>query len=184
MDAPLISCNGLSSVSRMLGGRHPRKKVANYSKSTPRRRFDIHTSAPTRYSIRKSPFAVVDGPGSDWPTPALAAAGLSDCSHCTTVGHVPAGMAFVTTLSPRYPARMTETMKKRSGLEINRASVLTLWAAVVAEQLGFDRGEALTLGRALAGLNACSKGVSLGLFQSTPREVKEQRRKMRAEETL
>ena len=56
-------------------------------------------------------------------------------------------MVFVTTLSPRYPARMTETVKKRSWLEINRAPVLTLWAAAVAEQLGFDRGEALTLGR-------------------------------------
>jgi hypothetical protein len=33
-------------------------------------------------------------------------------------------------------------------------------------------------------LNAYSKGVSLGLFQPTPKEVKEQRRKMRKEETL
>jgi len=32
-------------------------------------------------------------------------------------------------------------------------------------------------------VNAYSKGVSLGLFQPTPREVKEQRRKMRKEET-
>jgi hypothetical protein len=45
-------------------------------------------------------------------------------------------------------------------------------AAVVAEVLGFEHGEALTLGRAVAGLNAYSKGVSLGLFQPTPREVK------------
>jgi len=37
-------------------------------------------------------------------------------------------------------------------------------AAVVAEVLGFDHDEALTLGRAVAGLNAYSKGVSLGLF--------------------
>jgi hypothetical protein len=62
--------------------------------------------------------------------------------------------------------------------------VLTLWAAVVAEVLGFEHDEALTLGRAVAGLNAYSKGVSLGLFQPTPREVKEQRRKMRKEETV
>ena len=33
-------------------------------------------------------------------------------------------------------------------------------------------------------MNAYSKGVSLGLFQPTPREVKEQRRKMRKEEIL
>ncbi len=50
-------------------------------------------------------------------------------------------------------------------LTINRAPVLTLWAAVVAERLGFDRGEALTLGRAVAGLNALSKGRRLGVFK-------------------
>jgi hypothetical protein len=38
-------------------------------------------------------------------------------------------------------------------ITINRAPVLTLWAAVVAERLGFDRAEALTLGKAVAGLN-------------------------------
>jgi len=30
---------------------------------------------------------------------------------------------------------------------INRAPVLTLWAAVVAERLGLDQDEALTVGR-------------------------------------
>ncbi len=34
---------------------------------------------------------------------------------------------------------------------INRAPVLTLWAAVVAERLGYDRDAALTLGRSVAG---------------------------------
>jgi hypothetical protein len=67
---------------------------------------------------------------------------------------------------------------------VNRAPVLTLWAAVVAEALGFEHDEALTLGRAAAGLNAYSKGGSLGLFQPTPREVQEQRRKMRKEEIV
>jgi hypothetical protein len=51
---------------------------------------------------------------------------------------------------------------------INRAPVLTLWAAVVAERLGFDPDEAVTLGRALAGLNAQSKGRRLGLFEPAP----------------
>src|ERR1700704_5126019 len=32
-------------------------------------------------------------------------------------------------------------------IKVNRAPVLTLWGAVVAERLGFDRDEALTLGR-------------------------------------
>ncbi len=49
---------------------------------------------------------------------------------------------------------------------------------------GFERDEALTLGRAVAGLNTYLKGVSLGLFQPTPQEVKEQRRKMRKEEMV
>jgi len=49
-------------------------------------------------------------------------------------------------------------------LRINRAPVLTLWAAVVAERLGFAWEEALRLGRAVAGLNAYAKGKALGLF--------------------
>jgi len=48
---------------------------------------------------------------------------------------------------------------------INRAPVLTLWGAVVAERLGFGEDEALTLGKAMAGLNAQSKGRRLGIFQ-------------------
>jgi hypothetical protein len=41
---------------------------------------------------------------------------------------------------------------------------------VVAEVLGFEHDEALTLGRAVAGLNPYSKGVSLGLFQPNPKK--------------
>jgi len=54
----------------------------------------------------------------------------------------------------------------------------------MAEVLGFKHDEALTLGRAVVGLNAYSKGVSLGLFQPTPKEIQEQRRKIRREETV
>ena len=56
-------------------------------------------------------------------------------------------------------------------ISINRAPVLTLWAAVVAERLGFAHDEALTLGRVVAGLNAYSKGLALGIFKPTPKEV-------------
>ncbi len=49
-------------------------------------------------------------------------------------------------------------------VKINRASVLTLWAAVVAERLGFEPDTALSLGKALAGLNAQSKGRALGIY--------------------
>lgn len=69
-------------------------------------------------------------------------------------------------------------------ISINRAPVLTLWAAVVAERLGFDREEALTLGRAVAGLNAYAKGVSLGLFTPAPAEVREKKKKLRPKETI
>jgi hypothetical protein len=48
---------------------------------------------------------------------------------------------------------------------INRAPVLTLWASVVAERLGYSRGEALSLGKAVAGLNAQSKGQRLGIYE-------------------
>src|SRR3954469_24395812 len=61
-------------------------------------------------------------------------------------------------------------------IRVNRAPVLTLWAAVVAERLGFERDEALTLGRAVAGVTAHAKGVRLGIFEpSEPEEVRERR---------
>jgi len=47
---------------------------------------------------------------------------------------------------------------------INRAPVLTLWGAVVAERLGYALETALTLGKCLAGLNAQSKGRMLGIY--------------------
>lgn len=50
---------------------------------------------------------------------------------------------------------------------INRAPVLTLWAAVVAARLGFDWDAALTLGKGVAGLNAQSKGRRLGIYKPT-----------------
>jgi len=40
-------------------------------------------------------------------------------------------------------------------VEINRAPVLTLWAAVVAERMGFDWDEAVSRGRAVAYGLAC-----------------------------
>jgi hypothetical protein len=79
---------------------------------------------------------------------------------------------------------MGEKKERYGSVMINRAPVLTLWAAVVAEMLGFDYDEALTLGRAVAGLNAYSKGVALGLFQPTPKAVKEQRQKLRKDEVV
>ena len=75
-------------------------------------------------------------------------------------------------------------MPSASPIKVNRAPVLTLWAAVVAERLGFERAEALTLGRAVAGLSAHAKGVALGLIEPAPVEVGEQRRRLREGERL
>ena len=57
-------------------------------------------------------------------------------------------------------------------IRITRAPVLTLWSAVVAERLGFDRAAALTLGQAVAGLSAYAKGVSLGTIEAKPNLVR------------
>jgi len=50
-------------------------------------------------------------------------------------------------------------------ISINRAPVLTLWTAIVAERLGFNEDESLSMGKALAGLNAQAKGRRLGIFK-------------------
>jgi hypothetical protein len=67
---------------------------------------------------------------------------------------------------------------------INRAPVLTLWATTVAERLGFDQDEALSLGNAVAGLTAQSKGRRLGIYKPVLQEVKKARARKRREEYL
>jgi hypothetical protein len=49
-------------------------------------------------------------------------------------------------------------------VQINRAPVLTLWAAAVAERMGHGWETALTLGKCMAGLNAQRKGRMLGIY--------------------
>jgi hypothetical protein len=77
----------------------------------------------------------------------------------------------------RYAARM-------SSFKINRVPFLTLWASVVAKRLGFDRDEALSLGRAVAGLAARAKGVRIGIIEPTPKEIAEKRKKLEHREQL
>jgi hypothetical protein len=77
---------------------------------------------------------------------------------------------------------ISETNMAGNKILINRAPVLTLWAAVVAERLGFKPDEALSLGKALAGLNAQSKGRRLGIFKPTPKDLKKVRERARGEE--
>jgi hypothetical protein len=68
-------------------------------------------------------------------------------------------------------------------IKINRAPVMTLWATVVAERLGYDMETALTLGKAVTGLNAQSKGRRLGIYEEkTEEEKKEDKKKEKAEE--
>ncbi len=49
-------------------------------------------------------------------------------------------------------------------ITINRAPVLTLWAATVAERMGHSWESALSLGKAVAGLTAQAKGRTLGIY--------------------
>lgn len=53
-------------------------------------------------------------------------------------------------------------------ITINRAPFLALWATVVARRAGYAEEEALTLGKAITGLTAQSKGRRLGLYKPRP----------------
>jgi hypothetical protein len=67
-------------------------------------------------------------------------------------------------------------------IAINRAPVLTLWAAVVAQRLGFEEDESLSLAKALAGLTAQSKGRRLGIYKPHEEGAKQAREKEQGEE--
>src|SRR4030067_1028137 len=64
-----------------------------------------------------------------------------------------------------------------TAIKINRAPVLTLWGVIVAERLGYKHDEALTLGKAVAGLNAQTKGQRLGIYSPAEKELDEKRSK-------
>ena len=65
---------------------------------------------------------------------------------------------------------MAKGKEKLPEIRVNRAPVLTLWAAVVAEQLGYAWPDSLTLGKAVAGLNAQAKGRALGIYAGSPQK--------------
>jgi hypothetical protein len=65
--------------------------------------------------------------------------------------------------------------KKELAMKINRAPVMTLWAVVVAKRMGYAEPTALTLGKALAGLNAQSKGQRLGIYEPGEKESNKER---------
>lgn len=63
------------------------------------------------------------------------------------------------------PRRRTSSVHS---ISINRAPVMALWGAVVAEREGYDWDEAVTLGKAVSGMNAQSKGQRLGIYEPKP----------------
>jgi hypothetical protein len=67
-------------------------------------------------------------------------------------------------------------------ISINRAPVLILWATVVAQHLGFHEDEALSVAKALTGLNAQTKGRRLGIYKPHEEGAKKAREKKRGEE--
>jgi hypothetical protein len=67
----------------------------------------------------------------------------------------------------------------RRTITINRAPVLTLWASVVARRLGFERDEALTVGRAVASLGTHAKDAPLIVLTPSRKAIKERRRALK-----
>ncbi|KZT35553.1 hypothetical protein SISSUDRAFT_1131050 [Sistotremastrum suecicum HHB10207 ss-3] len=49
---------------------------------------------------------------------------------------------------------------------VNRAPIMTAWSMIVAEKLGFKREEALSIASVYTELNAISRGVASGIFDS------------------
>ena len=68
-------------------------------------------------------------------------------------------------------------------IKINRAPVFTLWATVVARRMGYNEETALTLGKAVAGLNAQSKGRKLGIYEEKSEEEKKKESKKKIAKT-
>lgn len=69
-------------------------------------------------------------------------------------------------------------------ISINRAPVLTLWAAVVAERLGYDEDESLSLGKAITGLTAQAKGRRLGIIHAKEKKPGEPKKKEKPVEEI
>ena len=68
-----------------------------------------------------------------------------------------------------------------AAIEINRAPVLTLWATIVARRAGLSNDEALSIGRAVAGLTAQSKGRRLGVYKQASESEAERVRRARSD---
>ncbi|KAJ7228585.1 hypothetical protein GGX14DRAFT_547571 [Mycena pura] len=60
---------------------------------------------------------------------------------------------------------LDEDILKTKSTVVNRAPLLTAWATLVAERLGFQREEALSIASVYTEMNAISKGVSMGVYK-------------------
>ncbi|THH05629.1 hypothetical protein EW146_g9851, partial [Bondarzewia mesenterica] len=58
---------------------------------------------------------------------------------------------------------LDEDVLKPKFTVVNRAPIMMAWAFIVAERLGFQREEALSIASVYTEMNAISKGISLGL---------------------
>jgi hypothetical protein len=56
-----------------------------------------------------------------------------------------------------------------------------LWAAVVTERISFSPNKALSLGKAVASLNAQAKGRALSIFEAEPEDVRQAKQQRRGE---
>jgi hypothetical protein len=83
-------------------------------------------------------------------------------------------------LARRQVAREIGGKLGRRTITINRAPVLTLWASVVARRLGFERDEALTLGRAVASLGAHADDAPLIVVTPSRKAIEERRHGLKA----
>ncbi|KAJ7754232.1 hypothetical protein DFH07DRAFT_868610 [Mycena maculata] len=60
---------------------------------------------------------------------------------------------------------LDEDILKTKSTVVNRAPLMTAWSTLVAERLGFQREEALSIASVFTELNAVSKGVSMGIYK-------------------
>ena len=67
-------------------------------------------------------------------------------------------------------------------VQVNRAPVITLWAAVVAQRQGHSRDAALTFGKYISGMLAQSKGRSIGIYEDDSKSEEEKSEAKRNEE--
>ncbi|KIO12723.1 hypothetical protein M404DRAFT_993709 [Pisolithus tinctorius Marx 270] len=68
---------------------------------------------------------------------------------------------------------LDEEILRSKTVVVNRAPVMTAWAMTVAERLGFDREESLSIASVYTEANAVSKGASLGVIEETRKKATE-----------